>query len=193
MTAPHETKEPVLVAGWSKASRASVRSRQHQMYAAAALGRAVLFNGVAYSPETGQFTWQETRGKAVAGASAGTTRPDGYVSVTIKQKRYRAHRLAWFLVHGEFPIDMLDHINGDRSDNRIANLRIVTPSQNAINRAPHPRKGVHLSPDGRTFYVRITLHRQNHYVGSYHSLEEAEAAYWKAAERLHGDYVRAAS
>lgn len=182
---------PVLSPTYDRAGKAGATEALEASRSLRPSRETFIFDGVSYCPLTGHFTWQEARGKAAIGSSAGTIRPDGYVSVAVRQKRYRAHRLAWFLVYGEMPDGMIDHINGDRADNRITNLRIATPSQNSINRAPHPRKGIHTKPGRSAFYVRVTLNRRTHYVGSYGSLEEAEAAYRQAAERLHGEYVRA--
>ena len=78
---------------------------------------------VQYDPHTGQVSGRKpTKTKA------------GYYEVTIKYRRYYVHRLAWFLVHGEQPDD-IDHINRDRSDNRLCNLRNVSRKVNAANNA----------------------------------------------------------
>jgi hypothetical protein len=74
-----------------------------------------------YEPETGKF-YREM----------GSLTDAGYVRVRVGAKTYAAHRLAWLYVHGRWPVDLIDHINGDKQDNRIANLREATASENAI-------------------------------------------------------------
>ena len=76
-----------------------------------------------YFPEQGVFIWKKNRRKIKAGDIAGCECPDGVVRITVVGKRLLAHELAWAVVHGSWPICVLEHINGDRSDNRIDNLR----------------------------------------------------------------------
>jgi hypothetical protein len=87
-----------------------------------------------YDPETGDLTWKVTGIKKKAGDVAGSLNSVGYRTVVIDQSRYLSHRLAWFLTHNEQP-NVIDHINRDRADNRLANLRNVTQSQNLLNKA----------------------------------------------------------
>lgn len=87
-----------------------------------------------YSPETGEFTFRYTRGGVTAGSRAGFLRPDGYVQIKIHGRAFLAHRLAWFWVHGAWPSsEELDHINRNKADNRIDNLREATFSLNRTN------------------------------------------------------------
>jgi len=88
-----------------------------------------------YDPETGVFTWISRRGSKAAGSVAGTPHyKQGYIRIKIDGEMYSAHRLAWLYVYGEWPKHETDHINHDRQDNRIENLRSVTRHQNARNR-----------------------------------------------------------
>lgn len=93
---------------------------------------------IQYEPETGLFRWLVARngygGGVRPGDIAGTPR-DGYVQINICQRVYRAHRLAWLFMTGDFPPKghEIDHANRDRSDNRWANLRLATRSQNNMN------------------------------------------------------------
>lgn len=89
-----------------------------------------------YDPQHGDLIWKvERRSRKVKGTEAGHLNANGYIQVKLGEKLYRAHRIAWELYHGkEIPEGMvIDHINGDRSDNRIYNLRCVTHSENAQN------------------------------------------------------------
>ena len=87
---------------------------------------------LSYDPETGVFTWIANYHKSRIGKPAGSIAPHGYITIRALGTVYYAHRLAWFFVHGEQP-HIIDHINHDRSDNRIANLRNVDYVLNGLN------------------------------------------------------------
>lgn len=88
-----------------------------------------------YDPETGAFYWKETRAQRIAGSVAGAVdKVTGYRIVTIDKTPHLAHRLAWFYIHGTWPLSQVDHINREKLDNRIDNLREVTISKNQLNR-----------------------------------------------------------
>lgn len=87
-----------------------------------------------YNPETGVFTRLIGIPGASAGTVAGGKNKDGYICIQISGKKVYAHRLAWLITNGEWPSAQIDHINRDKSDNRIANLRIADQSGNTINR-----------------------------------------------------------
>ena len=86
-----------------------------------------------YAPETGRFYWRKQRGSAAAGSEAGTWHSHGYRVINIDGVAYYAHRLAWLYVHGEHPAGEIDHINAIPADDRIANLRQCSRSENARN------------------------------------------------------------
>ncbi len=91
-----------------------------------------------YDPETGEFTWKIRSAKRIKiGDKAASERPNakrnqGYLCTSYKGKSYTLHRLAWFYVYGEWP-DLIDHIDRDRHNNRISNLRKATYSENTMN------------------------------------------------------------
>lgn len=98
---------------------------------------------VSYCPDSGVFTWKwragdrrklQTWNSRFAGKPCAGVNDEGYLTIRINEKVYLAHRLAWLVSYGEVPAGMLDHINRNRLDNRVANLRVVTHFQNMQNR-----------------------------------------------------------
>jgi HNH endonuclease len=88
-----------------------------------------------YDQDTGIFTWRVDRGGGVkAGAVPGRVNARGYYQLILDNRLYQAHRVAWLMINCEWPADEIDHINRIKTDNRIANLRVVTRAQNAQNR-----------------------------------------------------------
>ena len=93
-----------------------------------------LRNAVSYDEETGLFKWSKPRCKVQVGDALGYKRKDGYIHMKFNGVSILGHVLAWFYVHGKPPDGEIDHINHDRSDNRISNLRDVPAKENAKNR-----------------------------------------------------------
>ena len=88
---------------------------------------------VSYSPDSGVFTWIAIRQGVKRGSVAGSVTNKGYVAIRVDGNLFMAHRLAWLYVHDRWPRDQIDHINGKRSDNRIANLRECLSAENQQN------------------------------------------------------------
>lgn len=154
-----------------------------------------LFN---YSPVTGIFTRRKARSNRVkVGEVAGCySDSSGYVQISVNKKVYRAHQLAWIYVHGTPPIGYLDHINGDKHDNRIANLRLATAQQNAANsrRPSHNRssgvKGVTWFRPVKKWMAHITIDQRQIYLGYFTDKEDAIKARLDAAERYFGEFAK---
>ena len=151
-----------------------------------------------YDPETGVFRWAINLRRIKAGTQAGHRCPRlGYVLLGLYGRLYRAHRLAWLHVTGYWPEGDIDHINGDGYDNRIANLRVATRTENNGNmrRPKHNTsglKGAYWDKRAGKWLAQIKHRRQQHHLGFYDTAEEAHAAYCAAAARLHGDFARSA-
>lgn len=152
-----------------------------------------------YDGETGVFTRLVTvpGGRSKAGTIAGTRRKNGYLTIGINNREYYCHRLAWFYVHGWWPPKSTDHINGNKVDNRIANLRCAAQWQNAGNQAVRRGnasgvKGVSWHPQCQKWVARLSAGGRTRYLGIFTSIEEARAAYAVAAEEYFGDFARVA-
>jgi hypothetical protein len=105
----------------------------------------VLAEVLSYCPHTGALTWRQT------GRPAGWLEPDGYRRLEFQGATYRAHRVAWCLLHGADPGPLLvDHLNRNRSDNRASNLRLVDARGNRANAADGSRPVQVRYPDGST-------------------------------------------
>lgn len=149
-----------------------------------------------YSHETGVFTWLVSSGRARKGASAGNVRPDGYSSICICGKAYYSHRLAWFIHYGNWPRLQIDHINGNRSDNRISNLRECSQSENlqnmGIRKGVSKYAGVTLCKKTGKWIAEIGVDRKRYKLGRFKTEIEAYQAYLNAKSHYHKfqPYVR---
>ena len=107
-----------------------------------------------YSSEAGEFRWKwrdsqvPTINARCAGKVAGSENGQGYIKIVIDGRGYRAHRLAWLYMTGDWPKDQIDHINRDRADNRFCNLRDVSAKENVNNSRPRAKKVLYLSESG---------------------------------------------
>jgi hypothetical protein len=148
---------------------------------------------LAYDPETGTLTWRvSTSRRAPIGAEAGClSKKSGYVLVRVDNVLHRAHRLVWKMVYEEEPGE-IDHANGVRHDNRMANLRPVTRSQNNMNRRATSvhGKGVCFDKERGLFAAKIKLGGRQHNLGRFATAEAAAEAYKRAADEMFGEYAR---
>lgn len=160
----------------------------------AVLVHALLTEMLDYDQSTGVFTRRiTTSSRAVKGQVAGTVDPLGYTYIQINGRRYLAHRLAWFYVHRSWPNEFIDHINGQRSDNRLINLREATRQQNNWNSRMKSKnrsgvKGVHWSRKDQRWQAQMHIDGRNKFLGNFHTIEEARQAYQNAVDIVAGEY-----
>lgn len=169
----------------------------------------VLRQLIRYEPETGKLFWKERDraffpsdwswtvwNKRFPRKPAFTAKTGhGYRHGSVIGFTFSAHRAAWALHYGEWPQGQIDHINNDRADNRIKNLRVVTNSQNHMNKPISSAnksgfKGVDWSGKDQTWRARIKVMGVQHHLGHFPDRQSAAAAYAAAAKKLHGEYAR---
>jgi hypothetical protein len=145
-----------------------------------------------YNMCTGEFRYRDGR---PAGCKKRT-----YIVISVENVLYRAHRLAWLWMTGEWPREFIDHINLDKHDNRFFNLRLATKSQNMANRPKQKNnssgfKGVHHyragEKYGKPWQAGIIVNKKRIYLGQFPTKELAHAAYKSAAQKFFGEFGRA--
>ncbi len=150
-----------------------------------------LRENMAYVPEIGTFMWKVRGPGRTVGKVLGHLTSLGYIQIKVQNVVYSAHRLAWFYVNGEWPMKQIDHIDSNKSNNAIANLRDCTAAQNSARRKVSakiaPSRGVF--PHGVGFVARIHHGGKRHYLGYFAKLEDAKAAYAAKAKEIHGEFA----
>ncbi len=159
------------------------------------LDHAAVTSLLDYEPDTGLLRWKVRSPRAKIGAIAGTMTSDGYIAVTIKGRKYPAHRLAWFYVHGTWPEHLLDHINGSPCDNRLDNLRPATYSENQANRKRNRNNrsgftGVFFVPTKHRWVASIGGWKNRTRLGYFTTPHKAAQAYAQAAVSRWGNRCR---
>lgn len=146
-----------------------------------------------YDPKTGYFTRLKAAPRCNVGDIAGTL-TNGYVSISVKNKLYRAHRLAFLYMNGKWPKNDIDHINQIKDDNRWENLRDCTCSQNLANVGPQINntsgyKGVCWHKARNKWQAQIRFKGKQIYLGVYYDIKNAAIAYNIKAKELLGDFA----
>lgn len=152
---------------------------------------------VEYDPNTGVFVWRKTRHGMYAkqGAVCGAKTDRGYLTITVDLRRYRSHRLAWLYSYGQWPSGEIDHINGVKDDNRLANLRDATLRQNRVNVGPRANnkcgaKGVYWDKGAKKWRAAMKVDNKTVYLGLHPTKEAAHEAYCKEAKERYGEFAR---
>jgi hypothetical protein len=135
-----------------------------------------------------------TNPRAKAHTYSGSPNKAGYLRTRVLGKLYYNHHLVWFLHHGAWP-SALDHINGNKGDNRLENLRACDQSQNMRNMASRAGsktgvKGVGWRPDKQRYRARIVVNGKEMCLGHFLTLEEARSVVEAARTKYHGDFAR---
>ena len=146
-----------------------------------------------YDPIVGEFTQiARTSRRVKIGDKAGTI-CNGYLHISVKNIVYKAHRLAWLYIYGEWPKDQIDHINGVRDDNRLVNLRDVSPRVNSQNKRMDAKNvsganGVCFNKARHKWRANIKVNRKNIYLGYFEDWFDAVCAR-KSADNLYGFHI----
>lgn len=161
---------------------------------------------LSYDAETGVIVWigpASRNNLRKRGDIQGTREKGGHLHIRLGEEYFGrrniySHRIAWALHYGQWPAEDIDHINGDKADNRISNLRQCTRRQNKYNSKVRADSGVGLKGVTRRrrkhlpYSAQIVAQGVRYYLGSFATAEEAHAAYGEAAKRLHGRFARLA-
>lgn len=142
---------------------------------------------ISYNPETGDCLWKVSQGKAMRGDPVGSIQ-FGYKKLTINKEQLKLHRLIWFMHHGVWPSGQIDHIDGNKLNNSITNLRDVSMSVNMQNRYATKTKKSGL-PYGVTFHKNGKF-RADIRIGTFNTAEEASEAYMKVKRLIHEGCTR---
>jgi hypothetical protein len=143
-----------------------------------------------YDAKTGVFTWIIYKAGTNPGGVCKRISEKGYVKIVVDGIIYLAHRLAWLYVHGAWPNEEIDHINGIRHDNRLCNLREASRSENAQNQGLHRNNtsgypGVNFHKASRSWRAVIGISNTKRVLGYFRNKEDASAAYLQAKEEIH--------
>jgi hypothetical protein len=146
-----------------------------------------------YEPATGMLRWKVARGKIKPGDLV-SCKSNGYFSVMVDGRNFKAHRIIWLLAKGEWPTDEIDHRDGNPANNKPRNLRLATSSQNKMNckigrRNTTGCKGVYLDKRDGRWYARVSKNRTPLHLGRFDTKEQARAAYAAAATQHYGEFV----
>src|SRR6185437_13718583 len=153
-----------------------------------------LLEDLVYEPETGHFLWRRNIYRVTAGSIAGSAGSGGYIYIKLRQKKYLAHRLAWFYVHKEWPDTEIDHANHSKTDNRLDNLRKASRSDNRSNslRTKSGLKGAYFNPKknskSRPWHSHIHINGKSIRLGSFATEIEAHVAFCVASSKSRGEF-----
>lgn len=148
-----------------------------------------------YDPDTGFITNKISRTNRRAGERAESVDAIGYLCVHAAGRNLKAHRVAWYLHYGKEPGEYIDHIDGNKKNNRISNLRDAPHAMNMRNRSVSSHsasgiKGVHRRRDNGMWRAFISVNHRRKNLGQFATRREATDAVSRARRTLHGDFAR---
>lgn len=147
-----------------------------------------------YNPDTGAITWRIRAARNTKiGAVAGWRIPDGYSRVNLDKMTLSGSHVAWVYMTGKWPDEMIDHIDGDPTNDRFANLREATNGQNQCNakrRCSNTSGMKGVCRNKNSWMALIAVNKKRHYLGTFPTREQAFEAYSAAAKEMHGEYAR---
>lgn len=157
------------------------------------LTQEVLKETVHYDKDTGIFTSKTKKRGKLIGTVCGHKERNGYIRIMINYHHYFAHRLVWLYIHGVWPTQLIDHINGCRTDNRLLNLREATCSENRKNSRYLKNKtgfrGVSKQNSASNpYYSMIRVNGKKKLLGYFKTAEDAHQAYVDACHKHHGKF-----
>jgi len=144
-----------------------------------------------YDPETGIFRWKQfRRWSAKEGDFAGYINKRGYHKISVDGVDYSAHRIAWKIFYNEEPSDIIDHVDRNKQNNKIENLRLATNQQNCMNVEVKKNntsgvKGVYFNKKQQKWVARIGFNYNKINLGSFEKIEDAARAYKNAEKKYH--------
>lgn len=150
---------------------------------------------LSYSPDNGQWRCKKAYSpQSYPGKKVGWMHDQGYCCLTINNKKYKLHILAWFYMTGVWPKVDIDHIDNNRSNNKWLNLREATPSQNGANSLLNTNntsgyKGVSWNKIRQKYEVYIKIGYTKKHLGLYKTLEKSSAVYDEAALKYFGEFA----
>lgn len=147
-----------------------------------------------YDINDGVFTWLRHSDIELVGTVAGSINDQGYVQIVLDGISYKAHRLVWLYLHGEFPKDIIDHIDGDKGNNRRENLRECSYSENQANRGLNKNntsgyKGVSFCIPTGKWRALVYFRGTRISCGRFDSVIDAAKAYDRKALEVFGDFA----
>lgn len=149
-----------------------------------------------YDESSGGFTWKiSTNRRIKVGSAAGSISRQGYRVIRFDGRLHLSHRLAWVYVNGELGLFEIDHIDGDRKNNRISNLRIASTAQNSMNRGDNKNntsglKGVYHDKRRGTWRALIRKGGKRYFLGDFSTPDAAHSKYLSASKELFGQFSR---
>ncbi len=157
-----------------------------------------IFSKLLYLDSEYNLRWKIDRPRCKKDSLAGSLNSDGYIQITVNSVNYYGHRIAYMLIHSIDILEseiILDHVDGNKTNNHPDNLRIATKSKNAMNRGKQANnssgfKGVSFRKDRNKWLAKITKEGKAHHIGLFDSKEEAALAYRQAASEIHGDFSK---